>query len=64
MGLLEVFILFPISVRLSNIMAISALNQVHSMYRFKFTFISEAVLFILLEADFIALIFIRMYFVQ
>uniref|UniRef100_A0AAU8HQE1 NADH-ubiquinone oxidoreductase chain 6 n=1 Tax=Porifera sp. TaxID=3140030 RepID=A0AAU8HQE1_9METZ len=55
------FYLFALSIVLSGIMVISALNPVHSVLWLIVAFVSAAALFILLEVDFIALIFLIVY---
>ena len=55
------FYLFALSVILSGVMVISALNPVHSILWLIVAFISASALFILLEVDFIALIFLIVY---
>ena len=55
------FYLFALSVIVSGIMVISALNPVHSVLWLIVAFSSASALFILLEVDFIALIFLIVY---
>ena len=55
------FYLFAFGVILSGIMVISALNPVHSVFWLIVAFTSAAMLFILLEVEFIAFIFLIVY---
>nr|YP_001742098.1 NADH dehydrogenase subunit 6 [Suberites domuncula]CAM84213.1 NADH dehydrogenase subunit 6 [Suberites domuncula] len=55
------FYLFAFGVILSGIMVISALNPVHSVFWLIVAFTSAALLFILLEVEFIAFIFLIVY---
>lgn len=55
------FYLFAFGVILSGIMVISALNPVHSVFWLIVAFSSAAMLFILLEVEFIAFIFLIVY---
>ncbi len=55
------FYLFAFGAILSGIMVISALNPVHSVFWLIVAFTSAAMLFILLEVEFIAFIFLIVY---
>ena len=55
------FYIFTLSVIISGVMVISALNPVHSVLWLIVAFTSASALFILLEIDFIALIFLIVY---
>ena len=55
------FYLFALSIIISGVMVISALNPVHSVLWLVVTFIGASAIFILLEIDFIALILLIVY---